>query len=173
MGLGHSQKRYVVVMAVTMCIDGASVVMPFSSPLRDKSSEIVAQHMVEVILWLRNSPQTSTLVGARVIRVMSDGGGEFTSDVIKQKLLALGVTQSFSPPHQPQSNGLAERMVGLMKTTCRRLILSANMSMYMWPFAVTFASVMQRVKLLGHDWHLPVFGELVAIWRSHDKDGIK
>eukprot|EP00971_Amphidinium_carterae_P088393 1748957-Amphidinium_carterae.1 len=69
-------------MAVTMCIDGASVVMPFSSPLRDKSSEIVAQHMVEVILWLRNSPQTSTLVGARVIRsrVMSDGGGEFTSD---------------------------------------------------------------------------------------------
>eukprot|EP00971_Amphidinium_carterae_P342075 6481237-Amphidinium_carterae.1 len=80
MGLGHSNKRYVLVMAVTMCIDGASVVMPFSSPLRDKSSEIVAQHMVEVILWLRNSPHTSTLVGARVIRVMSDGGGEFTSD---------------------------------------------------------------------------------------------
>eukprot|EP00971_Amphidinium_carterae_P318498 6330551-Amphidinium_carterae.1 len=104
---------------------------------------------------------------------MSDGGGEFTSDVIKQKLLALGVMQSFSPPHQPQSNGLAERMVGLMKTTCRRLILSANTSMYMWPFAVTVASVMQRVKLLGHDWSLPVFGELVAIWRSHDKDGIK
>eukprot|EP00971_Amphidinium_carterae_P095082 1881330-Amphidinium_carterae.1 len=32
---------------------------------------------------------------------------------------------------------------------------------------------MQRVKLLGHDWSLPVSGELVAIWRSHDKDGIK
>eukprot|EP00971_Amphidinium_carterae_P024027 474284-Amphidinium_carterae.1 len=66
--------------------------------------------MVEVILWLRNSPKTSHLVGARVIRVMSDGGGEFTSDVIKQKLLSLGVIQTFSPPHQPQSNGLAERM---------------------------------------------------------------
>eukprot|EP00971_Amphidinium_carterae_P318499 6330551-Amphidinium_carterae.2 len=59
MGLGHSQKRHVLVMAVAMCIDCASVVMPFSLPLRDKSSEIVAQHMVEVILWLRNSPQTS------------------------------------------------------------------------------------------------------------------
>eukprot|EP00971_Amphidinium_carterae_P304232 6045702-Amphidinium_carterae.1 len=57
-------------------------VMPFSSPLRDKSSEIVAQHMVEVESSLR----------------------------MQQKLLALGVTQSFSPPHQPQSNGLAERM---------------------------------------------------------------
>eukprot|EP00971_Amphidinium_carterae_P167444 3317653-Amphidinium_carterae.1 len=33
-------------MAVTMCIDGAATVMRFSSPLRDKSSEIVAQHMV-------------------------------------------------------------------------------------------------------------------------------
>eukprot|EP00971_Amphidinium_carterae_P112086 2220105-Amphidinium_carterae.1 len=53
--------------------------------------------MVEVILWLRNSPKTSHLVGARVIRVMGDGGGEFTSDVIKQKLLTLGVMQSFSP----------------------------------------------------------------------------
>eukprot|EP00971_Amphidinium_carterae_P138103 2736854-Amphidinium_carterae.2 len=75
MGLGHSQKRYVLVMAVTMCIDGAAVVMPLSSPLRTNSSEIVAQQMVEVILWLRNSPHTSALVGARVIRVMSDGGG--------------------------------------------------------------------------------------------------
>eukprot|EP00971_Amphidinium_carterae_P111568 2209586-Amphidinium_carterae.1 len=140
MGLGHSQKRYVLVMAVTMCVDGASVVMRFSSPLKNKGSEVVAQHMVEVILWLRNSPQTAAINGARVTRVMSDGGGEFVSDVIKQKLLAVGVTQSFSPPHQPQSNGLAERMVGFMKTTCRRLILSANMSMFMWPFAVTFAS---------------------------------
>eukprot|EP00971_Amphidinium_carterae_P248844 4939429-Amphidinium_carterae.1 len=51
MGLGHSNKRYVLVMTVTMCIDGAAAVMPFSLPLRDKSSEIVAQHMVEVILW--------------------------------------------------------------------------------------------------------------------------
>eukprot|EP00971_Amphidinium_carterae_P056662 1120089-Amphidinium_carterae.1 len=101
MGLGHSNKRYVLMMAVTMCIDGAAAVMPFISPLRNKSSEIVAQHMVEVILWLRNLPKTLHLVGARVVRVISDGGGEFTSDVIKQKLLALGVTQSFSPPHQP------------------------------------------------------------------------
>eukprot|EP00971_Amphidinium_carterae_P120884 2394862-Amphidinium_carterae.1 len=87
-----------------MCIDGAAAVMPFSLPLRDKSFEIVAQHMVKVILWLRNLPKTLHLVGARVICVMSDEGGEFTSDVIKQKLVALGVTQSFSPPHQPQSN---------------------------------------------------------------------
>eukprot|EP00971_Amphidinium_carterae_P063377 1254242-Amphidinium_carterae.1 len=102
-----------------MCIDGAAAVMPFSLPLRNKSSKIVAQHMVEVILWLRNLPKTLHLVEARVIRVISDEGGEFTSDVIKQKLLAIGVTQSFSPSHQPQSNGLAERMVGLMKTTRR------------------------------------------------------
>eukprot|EP00971_Amphidinium_carterae_P092989 1840968-Amphidinium_carterae.1 len=47
------------------------------------------------------------------------------------------------------------------------------MSMFMWLFAVTFAATMQRVKLLEMDWHLPLFGELVAIWRSHDKDGIK
>eukprot|EP00971_Amphidinium_carterae_P156758 3107475-Amphidinium_carterae.1 len=48
-------------MAVTMCIDGAAAVMPFSSPLRNKSSKIVAQHMVEVILWLHNSPKSCKL----------------------------------------------------------------------------------------------------------------
>eukprot|EP00971_Amphidinium_carterae_P178693 3544725-Amphidinium_carterae.1 len=42
MGLGHSQKRYVLVMAVTMCIDDKAVVMPFSSPLKAQSSEKVA-----------------------------------------------------------------------------------------------------------------------------------
>eukprot|EP00971_Amphidinium_carterae_P128461 2544605-Amphidinium_carterae.1 len=45
--------------------------------------------------------------------------------------------------------------------------------MFMWPFAVTFAATMQRVKILDGAWHLPLFGELVPIWRSHDKDGIK
>eukprot|EP00971_Amphidinium_carterae_P246417 4894178-Amphidinium_carterae.1 len=100
--------------------------MPFNSPIKSKHSEFVANLIAEVVLWLRNSTHTGHLEGSRIVRMMSDGGGEFVSDIIKNKMLELGVTQTYSPPHQPQSNGLAERMVGLMKTTARRLILSAN-----------------------------------------------
>eukprot|EP00971_Amphidinium_carterae_P100108 1979518-Amphidinium_carterae.1 len=32
---------------------------------------------------------------------------------------------------------------------------------------------MQRAKLLQRGWDMPVFGELVAIWRSHDKESVK
>eukprot|EP00971_Amphidinium_carterae_P224047 4445921-Amphidinium_carterae.2 len=53
-------------------------------------------------------------------RQMSDGGGEFVSAEIKQKLQGRGGVQSFTPPHQPQSNGL-EKTVGLMKTPCTHL----------------------------------------------------
>eukprot|EP00971_Amphidinium_carterae_P298189 5925283-Amphidinium_carterae.2 len=79
---------------------------------------------------------------------MSDGGGEFVSDVLKKKLQEVGVTQSFSPPHQPDGKLDEDHM---QETHTER----------------------QHVHLLGLDWSLPIFGELVAIWRSHDKDGIK
>eukprot|EP00971_Amphidinium_carterae_P181522 3601302-Amphidinium_carterae.3 len=44
-----AEKRYVLVMAVTMCIDGKAVVMPFSSPLKAKTSEKVVEHMLDVV----------------------------------------------------------------------------------------------------------------------------
>eukprot|EP00971_Amphidinium_carterae_P085889 1699146-Amphidinium_carterae.2 len=106
MGTGHSNKRYVLVMGATMTIDNKQVVKPFNSPLRSKDSRKVAELVAEVILWLRNSTHTAHLDGARIVRVMSGGGGEFVSDIIKSKLLELGVYQSFSPPHSPSPTDL-------------------------------------------------------------------
>eukprot|EP00971_Amphidinium_carterae_P158395 3140120-Amphidinium_carterae.1 len=73
-----------------MTIDNKQVVMPFNSPLKRKDSSKVAELIAEVILWLRNSTYTSHLDGSRIVRLMSDGGGEFVSDIIKAKLLELG-----------------------------------------------------------------------------------
>eukprot|EP00971_Amphidinium_carterae_P218292 4332770-Amphidinium_carterae.1 len=62
-----------------------------------------------------------------------------------------GVMQTNFPNCQPQSNGLVESCVGLMKSSCRRQLFSANMPNAMWPYAVQFSAQMQSV--LGYDWN--------------------
>eukprot|EP00971_Amphidinium_carterae_P237313 4710786-Amphidinium_carterae.1 len=47
---------------------------------------------------------------------MSDNGGEFTAKPFIEGLHVLGVTLTTSSSYQPQSNGMAKRCVGLMKT---------------------------------------------------------
>eukprot|EP00971_Amphidinium_carterae_P292621 5809184-Amphidinium_carterae.2 len=55
----------------------------------------------------------------------------------------LGATLTTTPSYQPQSNGMAERCVGLMKTAVRRLLMSANLVDRFWPYAVQFAAQQQ------------------------------
>eukprot|EP00971_Amphidinium_carterae_P094458 1869859-Amphidinium_carterae.1 len=74
---------------------------------------------------------------------MSDNGGEFTA-----KPFIEGLHTLTSPSYQPQSNGMAERCVGLMKTAVRRLLVAANLSDRFWPYAVHFASQLQQAKAL-------------------------
>eukprot|EP00971_Amphidinium_carterae_P068837 1362995-Amphidinium_carterae.1 len=53
-------------------------------------------------------------------------------------------------------------MVGLMKSSCRRLLVSARMTNSFWPYAVQVSAQKQQAHVLGYEWNLPVFGELVA-----------
>ena len=38
-----------------------------------------------------------------------------------------------------------------------------------WSYACRFASHMMREKVLGRERTYPLFGQLVGIWKSHDK----
>eukprot|EP00971_Amphidinium_carterae_P106325 2106128-Amphidinium_carterae.1 len=104
---------------------------------------------------------TTTTVGGVVTAINSgkrDGGhlkqfttgGEFESDVFAKTLRKQGVMQTNSSSYQPQSNGLAKRMVELMKSS--------------------FSAQQQQAYVLGYAWDLPVFGELVAVWKMLPKD---
>ena len=79
------------------------------------------------------------------------------------------------PAHQPSSNSsncIAERMIGMLKTTVRRMLKQANLGREWWSFACRFAGHMMREKVLGREWPHPRFGQLVGkkrIWKSHDK----
>ena len=48
--------------------------------------------------------------GLKLKILRSDNGGEFTKESLKRWLAAKGVVQEFTPPRQPQANGMVERM---------------------------------------------------------------
>ena len=84
-----------------------------------------------------------------------------------------GIHLATSPAYQPQSNGVAERMIGLAKQCTRRLLLASRLPDIYWSYAMRFAAEMLRHKALGFSWNLPAFGEEVGMWRSQDKKLIK
>ena len=45
----------------------------------------------------------------------------------------------------------------------------AHLDREWWSYACPFAGHMMREKVLGREWTYPLFGQLVGIWKSHDK----
>ncbi|CAI7817193.1 unnamed protein product [Closterium sp. NIES-54] len=72
----------------------------------------------------------------RVLRLHSDGGGEFSSDLLRKFCRGEGILQSFTLPASLQQNGIAERRIGLvMEVACTPMIHAAAPH-FVWPFAV-------------------------------------
>ncbi|CAI7915581.1 unnamed protein product, partial [Closterium sp. NIES-54] len=87
-----------------------------------------------------------------VLRLHSDRGGEFSSDLLRDFCCGEGILQLFTLPDSPQQNGIAERRIGLvMEVACTSMIHAAAPH-FLWPFAVRYAvhqlNLWPRVSLL-------------------------
>ena len=60
------------------------------------------------------------------MRIQADGGNEFTNQMQRDLCWEKNITLSYSPAHHPSSSGLAERMVGILKSTVRRMLNSPS-----------------------------------------------
>ena len=60
-------------------------------------------------------------------------------------------------------------MVGILKTTVRRMLKQASLGRNWWSYGCRFAGHMMRETVLGREWPHPLFGQLVGIWKSHAK----
>eukprot|EP00971_Amphidinium_carterae_P057829 1143725-Amphidinium_carterae.1 len=162
----------VLVLGAVVEVENMLTVIPFYYPMENKASNTVLKCVSEVILWIRNSEYCSSITAGRFIQgFMSDNGGEFTSHPFIHGMHKLGVTLTTAPSYQPQSTGMVERCVGLMKTAVHRLLVSGNLADKLWPYAVHFATQLQQAKALGYPWDQPMFGEFVTTWRLKSKDG--
>ncbi|CAI7841764.1 unnamed protein product [Closterium sp. NIES-54] len=75
-----------------------------------------------------------------VLRLHSDRGGEFSSDLLQVFCCGEGILQSFTHPASPQQNGVAERRIGLVMEVARTSMIHAAASHFLWPFAVRYAA---------------------------------
>ncbi|CAI7769876.1 unnamed protein product [Closterium sp. NIES-54] len=75
-----------------------------------------------------------------VLRLHTDTGGEFSSDLLRDFCRGEGITQSFTLPDSPQQNGIAEHRIGLVMEVARTSMIHAAAPHFVWPFAVRYAA---------------------------------
>ncbi|CAI7825852.1 unnamed protein product [Closterium sp. NIES-53] len=75
-----------------------------------------------------------------VLRLHSDRGGEFSSDLLRDFCCGEGILQSFTLLDSPQQKGIAERRIGLVMEVARTSMIHAAAPHFLWPFAVRYAA---------------------------------
>ncbi|CAI7861820.1 unnamed protein product, partial [Closterium sp. NIES-54] len=102
-------------------------------PLRSKGE------VLEVLIdWIRGAGrQLSESYGSDlpVLRLHSDRGGEFSSDLLRAFSRAEGIRQTFTLPASPQKNGIAERRIGMVMDVARASMIHGAAPYFLWLFA--------------------------------------
>ncbi|CAI7832738.1 unnamed protein product [Closterium sp. NIES-54] len=75
-----------------------------------------------------------------VLRLHSDRGGEFSSDLLREFCHGEGIFQSFTLSASPQQNGVAECRIGLVMEVARTSMIHATAPHFLWPFAVRYVA---------------------------------
>ncbi|CAI7854618.1 unnamed protein product [Closterium sp. NIES-54] len=99
-----------------------------------------------------------------VLRLHSDRGGEFSSNLLQDFCRGEGILQSFTLPDSPKQNKIAERRIGLVMEVARTSTIHATAPHFLWPFAVWYAAhqlnLWPRISLLETSLTLRWTGEV-------------
>ncbi|CAI7800101.1 unnamed protein product [Closterium sp. NIES-53] len=100
--------------------------------------------VVDVLIpWIRSSRlqlRERFCTDLPVLRLYSDRGGEFSSDLLREFCRGEGILQSFTLLASAQQNGIAERRIGLVMEVARTSMIHASAPHFLWPFAVQYAA---------------------------------
>ena len=133
------------------------ILAPFFTPVENKTGLIVSQEVFQLIDYIATCEQIQAFHVSKVLRVLSDQSTEFVNQDFEKHARQRGIHLPTSPAHQPQSNGVAERLVKVVKQCTRRLPLAAELPDLFWSYAMRFAAEILRHKALGFPWHVPAF----------------
>ncbi|CAI7774698.1 unnamed protein product [Closterium sp. NIES-54] len=114
------------------CVEGRQRAAPHSSSFPPTTAPLQTLHMdVRCERFHQDLP---------VLRLHSDRGGEFSTDLLRDFYHGEGILQSFMLPDSPQQNGIAERRIGLVMEVARTSMIHATAPHFLWPFAVRYAA---------------------------------
>ncbi|CAI7845691.1 unnamed protein product [Closterium sp. NIES-54] len=75
-----------------------------------------------------------------VLRLHSDRGGEFSSDLLRAFCHSEGIRQTFTLLASPQQNEIAEHCIGMVMDVARTSMIHATAPHFLWPFVVQYAA---------------------------------
>ncbi|CAI7797168.1 unnamed protein product [Closterium sp. NIES-54] len=107
-------------------------------PLRSKGE--VPKVLIDWIRGARRQLSESFSSDLPVLRVHSDRGGEFSSDLLRAFCRSEGIRQTFTLLASPQQNGIAERRIGMVMDVACMSMIHAAAPHFLWPFAVQYAA---------------------------------
>ena len=113
------------------------VTMSVCLPLASKSASEVLAGVQELYCQLRRH-------GYPVARIHTDSGREFDNLPLRRWCQQRGISKTFSPPDEHQSNGRAEAMIASIKQRVRRLLHASNMATKWWPAAARHVTELER-----------------------------
>ncbi|CAI7800041.1 unnamed protein product, partial [Closterium sp. NIES-53] len=107
-------------------------------PLRSKGE--VPEVLIDWIRGARRQLNESFGSDLPILRLHSDRGGEFSSDLLRAFCRLEGIRQTFTLPASLQHNGIAERRIGMVMDVARTSMIHAAAPHFLWPFAVQYAA---------------------------------
>ncbi|CAI7774631.1 unnamed protein product, partial [Closterium sp. NIES-54] len=119
------------------CVKGRQRAAPHSSLFPSTTAPLQTLHMD---VWGPACLRERFRADLPVLRLHSDKGGEFSSDLLHDVCRGEGILQSFTLPDTPKKNGIAERRIGLVMEVARTSMIHAAAPHFLWPFAVRYAA---------------------------------
>ncbi|CAI7798710.1 unnamed protein product [Closterium sp. NIES-53] len=132
------------------CVEGRQRAAPHSSSFPPTTAPLQTLHMdvkgkvsavlIPLIRTVRLQLRARFGQDLPVLRLHSDRGGEFSSDLLREFCRGEGISQSLTLPDSPQQNGIAEHRIGLVMEVARTSMIHAAAPHFLWPFAVRYAA---------------------------------
>ncbi|CAI7792004.1 unnamed protein product [Closterium sp. NIES-54] len=124
------------------CIEGRQRAAPHSSSF---PSMTAPQQTIHMDMWgparvIRLQLRERFCQDLSVLRLHSDRGGEFSSNLLQDFCRGEAILQSFMLPASPQQNVFAERRIGLVMEVTHTSMIHAAAPLFLWPFVVQYAA---------------------------------
>ncbi|CAI7810825.1 unnamed protein product, partial [Closterium sp. NIES-54] len=120
------------------CVEGRQRAAPHSSTFPPTEAPLQALHMDIRVARCQLSEHFGS--DLPVLRLHSNRGGEFSSDLLRAFCRAEGIRQTFTLPASPQQNGIAERRIGMVMDVARTSMIHAAAPHFLWWFAVQYGA---------------------------------
>ncbi|CAI7933067.1 unnamed protein product, partial [Closterium sp. NIES-54] len=129
---GHGDERYFLLVVD----DYSRYTTVFPLRRKDEVTEVLIDWIRVARLQLRERFGSDF----PVLRLHSDRGGEFSSDLLRAFCRAEGIRQTFTLPASPLKSGIAECHIGMVMDVARMSMIHAAAPHFLWPFVVQYAA---------------------------------